>query len=208
MPEGTPVAHPTIVIIAGVGGGLDPSLASGALILGRRVLAEGRPELTPHPALFAAARSALQAGGIGFVSSQLLTAARPPATAAAKRDAWNTFGAAGVDMETYELAAALESAGVPWLALRSVLDTAASTLPAAVARWSAESDERQIARAALRTPRDWPAYLRLALELRASLRGLRRGVPVLRAAFASIESLPAARSPRPGAVDVPLVGIR
>ena len=49
---------------------------------------------------------------------------------------------AGVDMESYELAEALDAAGVPWLALRSVLDPAGSVLPAPVARWTSEADDR------------------------------------------------------------------
>ncbi len=199
-------ARPTAVLIAGVCGGLDPSLAPGTLILGRKIVAEGRPELTPSGGLFAAARAALRAQRTPFVSSLLLTVARPLATASEKRDAWNTYGAAGVDMESYELAQALDAAGVPWLALRSVLDPAGSVLPAPVARWTSEADDREIARAALTTPRDWPAYARLALELRSALAALRRGAPVVTAALSHVDDLrpPEARAE---AVDLPIVSV-
>ncbi|HEY7801033.1 MAG TPA: hypothetical protein VIE40_00030 [Dehalococcoidia bacterium] len=196
----------TAVLIAGVCGGLDPSLAPGTLILGRKIVAEGRPELAPSGGLFAAARTALRGQRTPFVSSLLLTVDRPLASGDAKRDAWNTYGAAGVDMESYELAEALDAAGVPWLALRSVLDPAGSVLPAPVARWTSESDDREIARAALTTPRDWPAYARLALELRSSLRALRRGVPVVTGAVSRVDDL-RAPEPRAAAVDLPIVTV-
>jgi adenosylhomocysteine nucleosidase len=199
-------ATETAVLIAGVCGGLDPSLAPGTLILGRKIVAEERPELTPSGGLFAAARSALRRQRTPFVSSLLLTTARPLASGDAKRDAWNTHGAAGVDMESYELAEALDAAGVPWLVLRSVLDPASSVLPAPVARWTSETDDREIARAALMTPRDWPAYARLALELRSSLRALRRGVPVVTGAVSRVDDL-RAPEPRAAAVDLPIVTV-
>ncbi|HEX5478653.1 MAG TPA: hypothetical protein VFY79_02920 [Dehalococcoidia bacterium] len=172
-----------IVLIAGVCGGLDPSLAPGALILGRRLLAEGKPELTPHTAAFDAARRAMRRARLPFVSSSLLTVDHPIESVAARTDAWNAYGAAGVDMETYDIASALTEHNVRWLALRAVLDPAGFTLPRAVRAWSEEQDERQIARTALRSPRDWPAYARLALQLRASLRALSRAVPVARTAL-------------------------
>src|SRR5207248_1200084 len=50
-----------VVIIAGVCAGLDPSLGPGSLILGRRLVAGGEPELTPSHALLAASRMARRA---------------------------------------------------------------------------------------------------------------------------------------------------
>src|SRR5439155_20855487 len=45
-----------VVIVAGLCGGLDPSLGPGSLILGRRLVAEGEAELTPSHALLETAR--------------------------------------------------------------------------------------------------------------------------------------------------------
>lgn len=177
-----------VVLIAGVCGGLDPSLAPGALILGRRLLAEGKPELTPDDAAFHAVRRGMRRARLPFVSSSLLSIDRPIESVRARTDAWNAYGAAGVDMETYDIASALSQRGVRWLALRSVLDPAGFTLPRAVREWSEEANEREISRAALRSPLDWPGYARLALQMRASLRALRRGVPVARTALDSAVS--------------------
>ena len=172
-----------IVLIAGVCGGLDPSLAPGALVLGRRLLAEGKPELAPDAAAFEAVRRAMRRARLPFVSSSLLTTERPIESIAARTDAWNAYGAGGMDMETYDIAAALEERRVRWLALRSVLDPAGFTLPRAVRTWSDEQDEREIARAALGSPREWPAYARLALQMRTSLRTLSRATPIARTAL-------------------------
>ncbi len=196
-----------VVLIAGVCGGLDPSLAPGALVLSRRVVAEGRPELAPDSALFGAARGALRAGRQPFVSSTLLSVDRPLARRAEKTDAWNTHGAGGVDMETYAVAEALEARGVPWLALRAVLDPAGATLPAAVAAWRDEQDERAIAAAALRRPSDWPAYARLALQSRTALRALARAVPGVVRAIGELQDLSQARPPDGTQRDIPIIAV-
>jgi adenosylhomocysteine nucleosidase len=183
-------SHPSLLIIAGVCGGLDPSLGPGSLILGRRLLATGRRELTPDPDLLEAARRALRVRRRTFVSSTLLSVAQPVGHAEEKRDIWNAHGAAGIDMETYEIAAAAEEQHVPWLALRAVLDPAAFVLPASVLAWRDEQSEQEIVRRMLRRPLEWPAYVRLAIDMRRALRGLRQGLPAL---FAAASASPVAR---------------
>src|SRR5437762_3457780 len=146
-----------VVIIAGVCGGLDPSLGPGSLILARRLVAAGEPDLTPSHALLDAARRALLARDIGFVSSTLLTTDRPIASRDDRTAAWNEHGAAGVDMETYGIAKTLDGRGIRWLALRGVVDPATGTLPAPLLEWREEQDERGIVRLMLRTPASWPS---------------------------------------------------
>lgn len=169
----------SLVLIAGVCGGLDPSLATGGLILCRRVVAPGRSELAPDSALFEAARRRLRTLGLPFISSVLLTVARPVGSLRAKTAFWNEYGAAGVDMETWLLARAAAGRGVPWLALRAVLDPATATLPHGLLAWRGENDERAIARHIALHPLDWPAYTRLALELRRALRSLGAAAPAV-----------------------------
>ncbi len=176
--------RPTALLIAGVCGGLDPSLGPGDLILARAVLARDREERRPSQLLLDAARKALRRAGVPFVSSRILTAARPISSRRAKVKAWNEFGAAGVDLETYWLVEAAEQAGLPWLALRAVIDPAGQALPRSLASWREEADSRRALRAAALRPWEWPAYARLALAWPRAERNLRRAVPILREALA------------------------
>lgn len=189
-----------LVVLAGVCGGLDPSLAPGSLIVGRRVVAPGGGEHVPDERLLESVRQALR-GRMPFVSSALLTVDRPVESVAARRDAWNEYGAAGIDMETFGVGSAAERHGVPWLALRTVVDPASATLPSSLARWRGDEDERAVVRAALARPHEWLAYARLAWQMRAALKSLRAAIPI---------ALAAAQHPAPpaqhGVVELPLVG--
>jgi adenosylhomocysteine nucleosidase len=164
--------RPDAVLIAGACGGLDPSLEAGGLVLCRQAVMEGRPELRPAASLFEAARGALLASGCAFVSSRLLTVERPVASRREKTELWNQHGAAGVDMESYLLAEAAEGRGVPWLALRAVLDPAGAALPASLAGWRDERDDLRMLLRLARRPQDLPGAIRLALSLRRALGAL------------------------------------
>ena len=181
--------RPSLVLIAGVCGGLDPSLAPSSIILCRRVTAQGQPDLGPDPALFEAARRRLRLMGLPFVSSVLLTVGRPAGSVREKTALWNEHGAAGVDMETYALAQAAVAHRVPWLALRAVVDPAGATLPRDVRTWRDEVDERTIARRLAVRPLEWPACIRLALGLRRALCALAQATgPVADAASTALAS--------------------
>ena len=186
-----------IVIITGVCGGLDPSLAPGSVILCRKLVAGDGPELAPHPALLESARRALRAVAIPFVSSTLLTVERPMASKEERTAAWNKYGAAGVDMETYGIVQALEARGARWLALRAVVDPAGEGLPSALLEWRAEEDEREILRRLLRTPKSWPSLVRLAFQMRSATRALSRAVaPIADAAGTLAPPTEAREEPR------------
>ena len=180
--------QPDMVLIAGVCGGLDPSLAPGAVILGRRVLTPNAPELVPSSDVLQAARRALGRASQPFVSSTLLTVPAPLPSREARTSAWNEYGAAGVDMETYGIAQSLQERGVRWLALRAVVDPAGATLPSGLLNWRTEDDEREIVRQILRQPQTWRADARLALQMRSAQRALASAVPVV---VHALEQLPA-----------------
>jgi hypothetical protein len=91
-------------------------------------------------------------------------------------------------METYGVAAAAMKHGVAWMAVRVVLDPAGMTLPASLAAWHDEADERAIMRSAIRRPFEWPAYVRLAMQLRTATKALGRSAPLVRDAVASLEA--------------------
>lgn len=176
------------LLIAGVCGGLDPSLPSGSIILARGVSTPAAPEITSDAGVFAAVRNVLRARRISFVSSTLLTVDRPVASRVEKTALWNTFGAAGVDMETYELAAAAARRNIPWLALRVVLDPSGGALPASLRDWRPASSESDILRRVGRRPWEWPATARLALQMRTACRVLRRTVDIVLPEIASMQT--------------------
>ena len=106
------VDNPSCVLIAGVAGGLDPSLASGDLLL-----AEGG-----DPGWLAAVARRLPEARVG----KLLTSGRVIVSARNKAAVFADTGALAVDMETWAAAAV---ATVPWLGLRAISDTAHQDLP-------------------------------------------------------------------------------
>src|SRR5262249_45492826 len=137
--------RPDVVVIAGFAGGLDPSLGAGALVLCRGALALDRPEIKAHAGAIELMRAGLRQGpgepGLTFATARALTVRRPLGTGRAKTRWWNEQGAAAVDMETYAIAEACATADVPWLALRTIIDTAGTTLPRSLRRWQAENNE-------------------------------------------------------------------
>ena len=170
--------QPSLVLIAGFAGGLDPSLRPGTTILAREsTTPEGEP-LPPDVAANKLIEAALHKYGLTFVRSRLVTVDAPVMRASEKRDLWNTHGAGGVDMETHAVAQACSAAGVPWVAVRIVLDTAGQSMPDAIASWHGDSDDRAVALGALKRPQDWPAFVRLALQYPKARKALRRSVAV------------------------------
>ncbi len=172
-------AQPESVLIAGLCGGLDPSLGAGDLILARAALSEDGSSEEPPTTTLTSTRRALRNEGSRFVCSNLLTVATPAATSEAKRDLWNVHGAAGVDMETAAFARIAAEQGVSWMALRAVIDPAAMTLPAPLHSWNGETSDLAIGLSLALRPGSWLTSARLALALRPALRALRTGVPVV-----------------------------
>jgi len=170
--------QPSLVLIAGFAGALDPSLRAGTTILARESTTPDGEAQTPDGAANKLVEAALHKYGRTFVRSRLLTVEAPVMRSSDKRDLWNTHGAGGVDMETHALAQACATAGVPWVAVRVVLDTAGQSMPKAIADWHGDSDDRGVALAALKRPQDWPAFARLALQYPKARTALRRSVAI------------------------------
>ena len=145
-----------VLVIAGVCGGLDPSLAPGSIIVARGVSNSDGVDLAPSPRLLNAAQHVLRARRRAFVSSRLLTVGAPVASRRAKTELWNTHGAGGIDMETYGLALATEQRQIPWIAIRAVLDPASAALPSSLRGWRPDTGERAIMLEARRRPWEWP----------------------------------------------------
>ena len=162
----------------GLAGGLDPTLICGAVLLPEEVIAgEGTgcadavlPTSREWRLLLRAALpdSCIACGG------RLLTSGRPIGQPRAKADAWRHAGAAAVDMESAAIAQVAEQAGLPFIALRVIVDTAADELPAAVLAASVGGRLRvgRLIGGLLRAPGEIGALIRLSARYRIARRVL------------------------------------
>ncbi len=128
--EAIALHRPQVVFGAGVGGALTPGLSVGDIVASARILdAEGE---APPPS-----RKLLETvhAATGIRAGTLLTLDRPAVSAAEKAKLAASTGAPAVcDMESAAWARAAAAAGVPYLVLRAVSDTAEEDLPRYLAR--------------------------------------------------------------------------
>ena len=117
-----------LVIGTGVVGALSSGLKPGDLVLSDRVLmihGEGQVaeqvNAVSDAHLRAVGRS-LAIAGIAYSTGAILTSHRVLATGAEKRRAKESTGAIAVDMETAAIAAEAAARGLPFIAIRAVLD--------------------------------------------------------------------------------------
>jgi len=151
--------------VIGVAGALTPDLGIGDVIAARQVLQPGGEPWEPSLELLARAVEA------GIRTGTVLTTTRLAATPSekARLAAHPGVGApAVVDLESAVYAQAADAAGVPWLVLRAVSDTAAESLPAYLEHCRDEGGAVRRGRVVLRAlVRPWtiPALLRLGRKV-------------------------------------------
>jgi adenosylhomocysteine nucleosidase len=161
----------------GMAGGLDPALICGTVLLPEEVAASSGAAAEAAPAatspdwrqrLRAALPASCIAGG-----GKLLTIDRPIGRNA-KADAWRRSRAAAVDMESAAVAQVAAQAGLPFIALRVIVDTAADELPAAVIAASGGGRLRlgRLLAGLLRAPGDVAPLIRLSARYRIAARVL------------------------------------
>jgi adenosylhomocysteine nucleosidase len=158
----------------GLAGALDPRLHAGTVVLPSDII-------SPSGTRFATSADwrgqLLAALGRQWptVSGALLTSATPIEGILEKAAAFRATGAAAVDMESLSVAEVAAAQGLPFIAVRVIVDTATDVLPAAV---MAASRAGQISLTRLigglaSAPWELPAVLRLAQRYRAAARSLR-----------------------------------
>jgi adenosylhomocysteine nucleosidase len=169
----------------GIGGGLDPALASGSLVLPLAVRDEAGRRFPVDRAWHGAVAAALARAGVAASTGDVLGAEAIVATPDGKR-ALHGAGAVIADLESHRVARAAQTAGMPFLVLRAVADPAAHAVPPA-ARVGLDAEGHAalgpVLRSLLRDPLQLPALLRIAAETEAALRALRRAAPALGASF-------------------------
>lgn len=117
-----------LVIGTGVVGALSRGLKPGDLVLSDRILTIAGDEKVAEQVMavgdshLRAFRRSLSNAGISYSTGAILTSHRVLATGAEKRRAKETTGAIAVDMETAAIAAEAAARGLPFVAIRAVLD--------------------------------------------------------------------------------------
>lgn len=159
----------------GLAGALDPALAPGTLVVPDTLLLEGEPTLSAAPAwrdrILRSCTTALPA-----VGGALLTSRQAVAGVAEKRDAFRRTGAAAVDMESYAAARTAASHGLPFLAVRVIVDAATDEVPRALIDAADARGRIAVGRLIVRmlaAPRSIALLPPLARRYRAALRSLR-----------------------------------
>jgi adenosylhomocysteine nucleosidase len=158
----------------GMAGGLDPALICGAVLLPEEVVAHDGAAVSATAIEWRQRlRAALPASCIAC-GGKLLTSDRPLASPEAKAAARREYGAAAVDMESAAIARVARQAGLPFIALRVVVDTASDQLPAAVIAASSGGQLRlgRLLAVLLRAPGDIGGLIRLAARYRIAMRVL------------------------------------
>jgi adenosylhomocysteine nucleosidase len=162
----------------GMAGGLDPALTCGTVLLPEEIVTwEGAGTAGSGSATSREwrqrVRAALPASCVAC-AGRLLTSGLPVGRPDAKAAAWHGSRAAAVDMESAAIAQVAAQAGLPFIALRVIVDTAADELPAAVIAASGGGRLRigRLLAGLLRAPAQVGALIRLAARYRTAGRVL------------------------------------
>lgn len=161
----------------GMAGGLDPTLICGTVLLPEEVAAADDAtgsDVLPTSGDWRQRLRAAMPGACLVCGGRLLTSRQPIARPAAKADAWRQTGATAVDMESAAISQVAAQAGIPFIALRVIVDTAADELPAAVIAASAGGGLRvgRLIGGLLRAPADVAPLIRLSARYRIATRVL------------------------------------
>jgi adenosylhomocysteine nucleosidase len=155
----------------GVAGALDPALHCGTAVLPAEVLHQGQ-RFAIHRAWRERVLGALD-GHVRTACGALLSSDVAVASVADKASLFHATGAVAVDMESAAVAAVAADHGLPFLALRVILDGANDALPASVLRaFDPAAAARPRLWPLLWAPSDWGRLLRLALRYRVARRAL------------------------------------
>jgi adenosylhomocysteine nucleosidase len=157
----------------GLAGGLDPSLAPGAVLVPDVILShDGHWPVDP-----------LLAAALGRVGGALWSGGEVLVTAAAKLALHARTGAAAVDLESAAVARAASRHALPFAALRAVCDPAGRSLPrAALAALDAQGriGPWRVAGTALAHPAELPGLVALAADAARARRALSARVDLIR----------------------------
>ena len=123
------------VLLIGVAGGVDPTLETGDLVLADRyALQDGAAQgagqaITPDDQMFKSAEQAAINLSVPMFNGGALTVDHLVSEVEEREAIREQYQASSVNMEDYRVAEAAQNAGVPFISVRVVLDTANQKLP-------------------------------------------------------------------------------
>ena len=178
---------PQLVISLGFAGAVAGGIPSGRVVVCTSFLSAANDADAPIEA-DAAVASMAKSQIPRALTGALLTVPEPLLTPKEKRLAGAQTGAIVVDMEGYGMAKAAQEQGVPFLALRAVLDTVDRRLPSFVADIIADggrNEQRHALRALAKRPYLTPQLITLALLSRRAKKTLSQALLDTRPGVAS-----------------------
>jgi adenosylhomocysteine nucleosidase len=161
-------AGATALASVGTAGALDPALGCAAIVLPEEVISlEGAP-VRADPRWRQALERALPRERI--CAGRLLSTPLPLGTRLDKAIAWRETHSVAVDMESAAVGRAAADAGLPFIAVRVIVDIAGEDLPAAVlaASGAAHPSLGKLLAGLALAPLDVGALMRLARRFRAA----------------------------------------
>lgn len=174
---GLAVGGADALVSFGVAGGLDPALRTGDLVVATEIVGAEGPWPTDE-----ALRADLNARLPDARTGPLYAARRPLASRADKAATFAATGALAVDMESAAIAGRARALGLPFAAVRAVLDPAELSLPAAALAGFGPAGRiawGPLFRALLREPFSLPGLVDLARRMGPGKAALRRAAAVL-----------------------------
>ena len=157
----------------GLAGGLDPTLRVGTVVLPAAVISRSGARFETSAGWREQLSDAI-AKRRPVAAGTLLNSAQPIGAVADKAAAFRDTGAVAVDMESWGVAQVAAAHGLPFVAVRVIVDTAADVLPRAVVAASRGSrvNIRHLIGGLAAAPLDLAALIRLARAYRAATRSL------------------------------------
>jgi adenosylhomocysteine nucleosidase len=157
----------------GMAGGLDPALQAGSIIFPSLIVSRDGARYVTSRTWRERLSGAL--GDVPISTGSLLTSTHALQSPAEKAAAFRDTGAVAVDMESAAVAEVAADRGLPFIAVRVIVDSAADSLPPCVIAAS-RAGGVQIGRllaGLVAAPSDLAALIRLAHRYRAAMRSLR-----------------------------------
>lgn len=176
----------------GVAGGCSPDVPCGTVVLAtgiRDLSAEGTGDILYTNRGWQRRLKSLLLGNVLLEEGIIASVAAPATAADAKRDLYENGAAVAVDMESAAAARVAVEAGIPFMALRVVLDTADTALPAAALAGMTPDGETltgPVLRALLGRPQDLPGLVGLGIADAKARKSLKRAAAVAAPLFGGV----------------------
>jgi adenosylhomocysteine nucleosidase len=172
-----------LVIATGVAGALRDGIEVGGVVLANRLLTRHGDTFEPELILnvprdwYDTFASALSASKIAYTAGAMLTSRRALALPADKHAAATQSGAVAVDMESAIVALEAQSRGLPFVCIRTILDTASEEISGALlADENGHVRKLAAARALLTSPSTVAGAIRLTRNLRLATKALSHAI--------------------------------